>query len=131
MCVSEKRADSATLRENSPSYVNNLEKEGVGEGGRRTGETRNRSRVNETISKKRGNREARDQNKGGKERGNPTSRGREKGRSEWVERQATRARRSQAVPQVRSWENRNARLRSSKATAPTTRGLAAPYRDRG
>lgn len=100
-------------------------------GAERTGETTNRSRVNETISKKRGNREARDQNKGGKERGNPTSRGREKGRSEWVERQATRARRSQAVPQVRSWENRNARLRSSKATAPTTRGLAAPYRDRG
>lgn len=30
------------------------------------------------------------------------------------------------LPQVRSWENRNARLRSSKATAPTTRGLAAP-----
>lgn len=30
------------------------------------------------------------------------------------------------LPQVRSWENRKARLRSSKATAPTTRGLAAP-----
>lgn len=95
LCISEERA---TLRENSPSYVNNLERERVWVG-KKTRKTRDRSRINETISKNRGKGEARDKKKGAgrKERGENTSgwRREEKAgqRSEWVQRQATTARR--------------------------------------
>lgn len=44
LCVSEKRA---TLSEKSPSYVNNLEREGVGEEG--SEEDRGGARRNERI----------------------------------------------------------------------------------
>lgn len=61
LCISEERA---TLRENSPSYVNNLERERVRGGGKKTRKTGDRSRINETISKNRGKEEARDKKKG-------------------------------------------------------------------
>lgn len=74
MCISEERA---TLRENSPSYVNNLEREGVG-WERKTRKTRDRPRINETISKNRGKEEARDKKKGPQEKG-------ERAKHKWVE----------------------------------------------
>lgn len=79
LCFSEERA---TLRENSPSYVNNLEREGVGVG-KKTRKTGDRSRINETISKNRGKEEARDKKKGAweKERGNTGRWRRREGRS--------------------------------------------------
>lgn len=129
MCLREE-SNSASLRENSPSYVNNLEKEGVGVG-KKTRKTRDRSRINETISKKRGDGEARDKNKGAqkkrKERRKTQLGGGKRKRQAKLGGEAGNQSQEEArmSPQVRSWENRNARLRSSKATAPTTRGLAA------
>lgn len=58
---------------------------------------RDRSRISETISKKRENGEARDKKKGAQKKGKrertQVGEEREKGRSKWVERQAAKARR--------------------------------------
>lgn len=98
--------------------------------GKKTRKIRDRSRISEAISKKRGNGEARDKKKGAqkkkKERENTSRRGKRKRQAKVGGEAGSQSQEARMSPQVRSWENRNARLRSSKATAPTTRGLAAP-----
>lgn len=61
-----------------------------------------------------------------KERENTSRRGKRKRQVKVGGEAGSQSQEARMSPQVRSWENRNARLRSSKATAPTTRGLAAP-----